>query len=379
MVRHKDDRETERLGGRSQEAYVAFAFAAADLLLETDSEGRIVFAVGASMALVGRPARLLAQTTLTSMVQGRDRTRLKRALKRMAGGSRVRHVLLTVDFPNGEAVPVALSGYPHPDRNGRLLCVLAHSGGLVAPMGSQREAPLLDRRGLADMAGELVAEGEAADVRLTMLDMPELQTLRERLGAERTAEFVEKFTEHLRQNSVDGNTAAELGDDKFGLLHTADVTPESLTAAMAELASTVAGQRITMSPKSVTITLDAEGMSSQEAARALAYTISRFAHEEGQTIENIALTARPHLAATVAQMRDIKRAIDGGEFELLAQPIIDLWTGVVHHFECLLRFRDGASPYDTVTFAENLGLACELDVAVCTRAIELMRTGAGAP
>ena len=34
--------------GRPQEAYVAFAFAAADLLMEADHSGRIIFAIGAS-------------------------------------------------------------------------------------------------------------------------------------------------------------------------------------------------------------------------------------------------------------------------------------------------------------------------------------------
>ncbi|CAA7614678.1 EAL domain-containing protein [Magnetospirillum sp. UT-4] len=366
----------ERLG-RSQEAYVAFAFAAADLLLEIDDHGRIVFAVGASMALVGRPARLLADTPLIDLVRPDDRKRLAKALKRMAGGARVRHTLLTIDFPSGDSVPVALSGYPHPDRNGRLLCVLTHSGGLVAPPDKHGDTGLLDGDGLSAAAEQLLREGDEGDYRLTLLDLPEMQTLRERLGAARTAEFVQEFSDYLRRTAVD-DAAAEVGEHKFGLIHSAAITSEDIAAAVAGIVDAVAGEPVPVVSSVHTITLDTAGMSSQEAARALAYTIRRFAADDEQTIEAIVDGAKPSLAETMAQMRAVKQAIECGDFQLLAQPIVDLWTNSVHHFECLLRFRDGGSPYDTVTFAENLGLVADLDMAVCLRAVDLMRSGAGA-
>ena len=55
--------------GRSTKAYVAFAFAAADLLLETAYDGRILFAIGAAMSLVGRPARLLTESKLEEIIR----------------------------------------------------------------------------------------------------------------------------------------------------------------------------------------------------------------------------------------------------------------------------------------------------------------------
>ena len=76
--------------GQPQEAYVAFAFAAADLLMEVDHSGRIIFAIGASMSLVGRPARLLATMTVPELIRPEDSSRVVNALKRMARGERVR-------------------------------------------------------------------------------------------------------------------------------------------------------------------------------------------------------------------------------------------------------------------------------------------------
>src|SRR5262249_2824660 len=60
---------------------------------------------------------------------------------------------------------------------------------------------------------------------------------------------------------------------------------------------------------------------------------------------------------------------------LVYQPVVDLKTRAVHHYEALSRFPDGANTFETVTFSEDLGLIIELDLIVCRRAVEaIMRS-----
>jgi len=369
--------------GKSAEAYVAFAFAAADLLMEVGTDGRVIFAIGASMALVGRPARLLANSSLPDLFVAADRPRVDKVLRRMGGGARVRHALLSVQFPGGERVPVALSGYPHPDHEGRLLCVLTHGGGLAMPSVERREGELLDKRSFESLANNMMREsGGAPDeddgYRLTLLDFPELAELRQRAGAVKTAEFIARFTEYLRQCSVGGDSAGELGQAKYGLLHGPEVTPAQIEDTVQTLIASVVGGNIARPIEARTMDLDTGGLSGREAARALAYTINAFANDEDTGILQLADAARPKLSSTVGQMREVKSVIDTGDFDLHVQPIVDLWNNAVHHFEFLVRFRgEETSPFSTVTFAESVGLSGELDCAILRRAIDFMRGDVG--
>jgi EAL domain-containing protein (putative c-di-GMP-specific phosphodiesterase class I) len=59
-------------------------------------------------------------------------------------------------------------------------------------------------------------------------------------------------------------------------------------------------------------------------------------------------------------------------FSLVYQPVVDLSTRAIHHYEVLTRFGDGANTFETVVFSEDIGLVMELDLIVCRRAIKAM-------
>src|SRR3546814_15262779 len=54
------------------------------------------------------------------------------------------------------------------------------------------------------------------------------------------------------------------------------------------------------------------------------------------------------------------------------QPIVDLETREISHFETLTRFAHGESPYQTIVFAEHVGLIQDFDLACCRRAIPFL-------
>ena len=60
-------------------------------------------------------------------------------------------------------------------------------------------------------------------------------------------------------------------------------------------------------------------------------------------------------------------------FNLHYQPIVDLKTGAVHHFEALSRFSGDISPINTIRMAKELALIEGFDLAVAEKALQRLR------
>jgi len=149
---------------------------------------------------------------------------------------------------------------------------------------------------------------------MTLLDMPELADLRSKVGAEATAGFISRFTEYLRQCSVGGDAAADLGNAKYGIIHGPEISAHDIEATISGLAHSVIGADL--SPDAVSLNFDSNGISPQEAASALIYTLNRFTLEGSATIQELSHMARPSLALTVSKMREVKQTIGSGDFQL---------------------------------------------------------------
>ncbi|MBI5165052.1 MAG: EAL domain-containing protein [Magnetospirillum sp.] len=365
---------TEYLSGRNG-VYVAFAFAAADLLLEVDGMASVTFAVGASMSLLGRPARLMTGVNLATLIEPADYPRLFKAIGRMATGNRVRNVVLQVVRSDGKRVPVTMSGYRHPDRNDRLLVVLGHAACQCTPRHRNARSGLHDKEGFQAVATELAGRHEGEPLHMTLLDLPGMDDLRRKAGPEPADGFVASLGSRLRELSVDGDAAGQLSDSKYGVIHPVGIGAADFEGAIAEAARTV---KVPPPEANVgTLVLDVADIAGPDAAHALAYTLNRFVTDgaagRGEAFSTDNLQVR--LSATVRDMGSVREAIAQGRFDLLFQPIVDLTDHSIHHFECLVRFVDSEdrSPYDTVVFAEDTGMVGELDLAVCWRAVQTAR------
>ena len=72
-------------------------------------------------------------------------------------------------------------------------------------------------------------------------------------------------------------------------------------------------------------------------------------------------------------VKAFKKVVAGAEFEVALQPIIDVMSGQVHHYESVVRFvfADGEqSPYEKIVFAEETGLIQEFDLAMAHKVVE---------
>ena len=71
--------------------------------------------------------------------------------------------------------------------------------------------------------------------------------------------------------------------------------------------------------------------------------------------------------------------ISSGAFDVLFQPIVDLGDHTVHHYEALMRLRKNgpaASPREFITFAEEVGVIGEFDLAMCRKVIGKIESAA---
>ncbi|MFB0922173.1 MAG: EAL domain-containing protein, partial [Alphaproteobacteria bacterium] len=61
-----------------------------------------------------------------------------------------------------------------------------------------------------------------------------------------------------------------------------------------------------------------------------------------------------------------------GAFDIAFQPICDMQDGRPHHFEALVRFDRNnveTSPFEFITFAEEVGIICDFDLAMCRKVL----------
>lgn len=388
-ARKSQDRTIRRAGppmsrpalARRLDIYVAFAFAAADVLLEIDGDGRVVFAVGAARALLGWPARVLAGMRLDDLIAPADHGRAATALMNMMRGERVRNSSVSLRKQDGSISPGLLSGYRSPDNAGHLLVVLGHSSCSCAPLERRlAQSGLLDQDSFQARTRHLLDQDSSdAPYVLTMIDLPEIPQLRQQAGTEQTESMVAAIGAYLRDNSIGGDTAGQFNDTTYGLVHDSNLVREDISAAISDIARQTVPAAAPIMAKTHSITLDVADASPEEAAAALTHAVNGFIADGGNgdgTLAALSAGLQPRMSDAMIRMRALRRLIERGDFHMVFQPIVDLWTNTVQHMECLVRLGDDEStPFDTVTFAENVGMAGQFDLAVCERMFAMMRRG----
>src|SRR5262245_62057576 len=100
--------------------FLAFAFAAADLLIEVDAALRIRFAAGAAEGLAGRSAAALTGSDFLTLFSESDRAVIAAAVKRLGARNRMEPIALRMLRPDGQPTGVALSGCSMPFMDGAI-------------------------------------------------------------------------------------------------------------------------------------------------------------------------------------------------------------------------------------------------------------------
>jgi EAL domain-containing protein (putative c-di-GMP-specific phosphodiesterase class I) len=364
------------VNGDSKNRYVAFAFARGDILLEIDSTGIIVFATGTMQGLLGVDAESLIGKALRTVTASESAAALGRVLKAAKTG---RRVLVDIVLQVGARRAAGnIAGCPLPDGPGYYLSFSAQLGAPREPVAAPRDdaTGLLSRDALTAQAEKLLAGAPAgsAPPKLTLVDVSGAGEVMDGLTPAKRKAVQRELGDTLKKFSVAQDSAAALGDDKYGVVHEATVDPGAIERGVADVLKRAAPGGANVAVVLSSLELDRSGLSQNDTAKALVYAVNRFVDASpGEfTMASLKDVLGKELDTAMTKMADFRRFIDDDEFQLYFQPIVRLTDRVPHHQEALTRLPDGSSPFSTVTFAEEIGLISDLDLSVARKVLALL-------
>lgn len=370
-----------------RDRFVGFAFAAAELLLEVSAEGMVLFAAGAAKTLTGVEAAQLVGKSFLSIVAEPDRPMAERALERARDEGRIEPVTLAFAGDAEPSVHATVSGCLLPEKGDSLYLAIVGARPRLAAAAIRGKRDV--ETGLLDGASFDVAAletlGNAKEIgqtlELALLRLKGLDDIQTRTPGNSWSRLLSEIGTFLRSHSFGGNTAGRLAGDKFGVIRSRAAAKIVLGNEIERLARAHDPAGKGLHADETGVELDMTGISSDDAAKALAFTLSRFtsARNGEFSIKSLAQAFRVQIAETVSRISRLKSAADASKLKVAYQPIVALDTRLLHHYEMLVRFDRNKSPFEMIQFAEKVGMIEEIDLAMCQRAINTLVDLVGPP
>ena len=363
-----------------RDRFVAMAFCWADVLIECDSDEKIVFAVGPTAPLVGRNSSQLIGAPLEEIVDSGDLTLVRGllAIPRKAGRIENAAVRL-IGGPDGPQA-VLFAGYRLDDLGSHYFIALRNSpsAGMDHRKDGARdsETGLQDSTNFADSLKQAVANGEIdEDSKLTLISLPGYEGLRQRMDEESEKKLLDTLGTYLNANSTGGGMATRVGEGRFGLVHDESVDVDAVEQQITEFSKEADPTGKGVEVETASLDVGQEEVSREDIASGLGYTLRMFQNaEEGEIdFENLETSFSNLISETADRVKDFRRLVGSADFDVAFHPILNTVSGEIHHYEALVRFKKdpkGTSPYETITFAEEAGLIPEFDLAMATKVIQ---------
>lgn len=363
---------------RDRDRFVGFAFAAADTLVELDGKRRVRYAAGSALVddrsdVVGRAfADLLAPA---------DRSLVAEALGQAERGGRIPAMTVRLAGARTDIGGRVLSGWCLPDLDGHFFLALRPGGAAPTDATPDAETGLLNLDGFkAKVAGAMAGTGRAGT--MTFVDLDGLDAVRDRLRAEDSSSLMERIGDLLRSSSLDGSLAGRTGEQTFGLVHDASVDVRALVRSLGDLVATADPLNEGVRVREGSVALDGQRITSEEAAEAVLYAMRKFGESRQASVVLGTMTecCASMVTDNVERLARFKRTISGDEFRTVVQPIVEIRTGRIKHYELLSRFGDAdeGSPQAMIAFAEEVGVIRDFDLRVVGRAIAMLDEADGA-
>jgi EAL domain-containing protein (putative c-di-GMP-specific phosphodiesterase class I) len=340
---------------------LGFAFTNADFLFEVNGEGVILFAAGAANDLVKESGETLLGKSAGKLFKPSEGVKFATFTKALKAGDRAGPYKLVL----ATGAEANLAMFRLPDNGANISCTLARPG---ARGPSAKIDPVT---GLAQRH-EFLAAAEKAGAKdaLTLVNVPGLPDLCAALSADGADALMQRIGDSLKTSGA--TTTGRISDTGFGAV--APSTHGNLDLARKVAEAFTAGGLAPPPVAEIRLSLLGPGLSPEQRLLALRYVVGRFA-EKGR-IEasdgDIGSAFTSMMEETQAKLAAMSRTVGEGAFEIAYQPIADLVTGKVSHYEALARFTNPEGTGETVKFIEALGIANSFDLAVANKVLGLI-------
>lgn len=345
-------------GPRSEanERFVAFAFAASDMLVETNEAGIIAFASGAFPSRFGRPAEAFVGTSLFDLLAPSDRPTARAAIHAAAGHGRATPAL--VRLADAARTRRTLAGLALPGTEPPRLCLT------FSPLPPS--APALPRATPSSLSRTLATAPSA-----------ELMHLVEVHSDTEPARLTDAMSA-LLDRSFPQAAATELSPGRFSVAGggLAGMSPGALSNS---LRAALEAQGIAARVADQALDLARGDLTDLQVALTLRRAFDAFAKGglAGLGAAGLGEGLVAFVRTAEQQTTTLRRTIKDRAFTMAYQPVACMQTGKPHHLEALIRPPQHASyagPQEFVLLAETLNLAAQLDFevaeAVCEAALD---------
>jgi len=403
------------------------AFCWADMLLEVDENGYILFVAGATESLLGcLPERLIGEA-LDKLVIKSERPLLRAYLHASSGIKRLEE--LDLDFQLieddeialGNPVPLSLSGYMISEPIGRYFIAARHRA--IRPRARSGIDRLILQNTLSAVSSKTGKNDQQAETAARMASshsealvvLENLAALRSQAETDATNELarligigignrrspenhepdggylvdepmielerrIVAYASALRADLDDPDCSdAANAPDPFKNLNLA--TGGSGTSGASTLTNNdLFGRDYDLASGFHRLTQNVRqpienGERETNLTRAVAYALNRLQHRGDSDVSAERLSASlPHLIQeTLKSVRAFREIVQNGSFAVALQPIVHLESLEMHHYEALARFHHGGSALavdQIIHFAEGTGLITEFDLAMCQKVLD---------
>lgn len=367
---------------REKERFVALSFCRADLLFELNDSRHVEFVAGATPILLGKNPNQIKSTPFFDYIHKDDHKLVTQLLETATNKGRLDDASLHLNGPKGVKLRISLSGYRVPDFNNNFFLAIKvdpqrGTFGKIIPLEHEKETGLLEVESFSQSASERVssfirAGGEA---QVSMIKVNHLDTLLNSVGATDKKKLLGEIGTILNDNSIGGDSASRIDSENFSFAHAEGVDTQVINQQIEALATQISPESGDMVQAiSSTLDVDGAGMSEDQVARALIHTMQKFCENKGSVRETaLSDVLSGMMTNTVKNVSFIKEATRKQDLDIFFMPINDLKRGYVHHFEGLVRFKGekaNESPYHMIVLAEEVGIICDLDMAIVKKSIE---------
>jgi diguanylate cyclase (GGDEF)-like protein/PAS domain S-box-containing protein len=378
---HEDITEREKLHARLAQQHEQLDAALSNMmqgLAMFDAEHRIVVANDRYAEMYGlSPDQVRRGTTLRQIIEyriakgfcpGRNADDMVRAtLARMTAGGSTQYV---AELANGRCISVSAQTMAgggtvttHHDiteqrRSEAKIAHMAHHDTLTG---------LPNRALLNERLEQGIARGERGDiVAVHLLDLDHFKTVNDTLGHPAGDKLLRMVADRLLALVRETDTAARMGGDEFAVVQVGISEPADATTLALRIIETLGavyqidGHQVVIGASVGIAIAPHDGESPEQLMRNTDLALYRAKADGRGTFRFFEREMDAQMQERHALERDLRQALDAGQFELYYQPVFDLVSNSINGCETLIRWHHperGLVPPDTfIPLAEEIGL-----------------------